>query len=53
MPATNARLWIDTMKELKLDYEYKEIAGADHDSVIEQGMPDILVFFKAHSRKTR
>jgi len=24
VPATNTRLWIDTMKELKLDYEYKE-----------------------------
>lgn len=53
VPATNTRLWIDTMKELKLDYEYKEIAGADHGSVIEQGMPDIFAFFKAHPRKSR
>lgn len=53
VPATNTRLWIDTMKELKLDYEYKKIAGADHGSVIKQGMPDIFAFFKAHPRKTR
>ena len=53
VPATNTRLWIETMKELKLDYEYKEIPGADHGSVIEQGMPDIFAFFKAHARKTR
>jgi hypothetical protein len=50
---TNTRLWIDTMKELKLDYEYKEIPGADHGTVIEQGMPDIFAFFKAHARRTR
>ena len=53
VPPTNTRLWIDTMKELKLDYEYKEIPGADHGSVIEQGMPGIFAFFEAHSRKTR
>jgi len=53
VPASNTRLWIDTMEELKLDYEYKEIAGADHGTVIEQGLPDIFAFFKAHPRKTR
>ncbi len=53
VPATNTRLWIDTMQELKLDYEYKEIPGADHGTVIEQGMPDIFAFFKAHPRRTR
>lgn len=53
VPATNTRMWIETMKELKLDYDYKEIAGADHGSVIEQGMPDIFAFFNAHARKTR
>jgi hypothetical protein len=41
------------MKELKLDYEHKQIAGADHGSVIEQGMPDIFAVFTAHTRKTR
>ena len=51
--ATNTRLWIDTMKELKLDYDYKEIPGADHGTVIEQGVPDIFAFFKAHPKKTR
>jgi len=50
VPATNTRMWIDTMKELKLDYQYKEIPGADHGTVIEQGMPDIFTFFDAHAK---
>ncbi len=39
VPVANTRMWVDSMKELKLDYEYKEIPGADHGTVIEQGMP--------------
>jgi alpha-beta hydrolase superfamily lysophospholipase len=50
VPVTNTRMWVDTMKELKLNYEYKEFPGATHGSVIEEGMPDILGFFKAHSK---
>jgi predicted esterase len=46
VPVTNTRMWVDTMKELKLNYEYKEIPGATHGSVIEQGMPDIFAFFR-------
>lgn len=53
VPVTNTRMWVDTMKELKLNYEYKEIPGADHGSVIEQGMPDIFAFFKAHTKPSR
>jgi alpha-beta hydrolase superfamily lysophospholipase len=53
VPATNTRMWIDTMNELTLNYEYKEIPGADHGSVIEQGMPDIFAFFKTHQRPAR
>jgi alpha-beta hydrolase superfamily lysophospholipase len=53
VPATNTRMWIDTMKELKLNYEYKEIPGADHGTVIEEGMGDIFTFFKARPRRLR
>jgi predicted peptidase len=53
VPATNTRMWIDTMKELKLNYQYKEIPGADHGSVIEEGMPDIFAFFKDYTRPAR
>jgi dipeptidyl aminopeptidase/acylaminoacyl peptidase len=51
VPVTNTRMWIETMKELKMNYQYKEIPGADHGGVIEQGMPDIFAFFKAHTKK--
>lgn len=51
VPVTNTRMWVDTMKELKLDYQYKEFPGATHATVIEQSMPDIFAFFNAHTRK--
>ena len=51
VPVTNTRMWIDTMKELKLDYVYKEFPGATHITVIEQAMPDIFAFFNAHTKK--
>jgi len=50
VPVTNTRMWVETMKELKLNYEYKEFPGATHASVIEQGMPDIFAFFNAHTK---
>ncbi len=42
---------VDSMKELKLDYEYKEIPGADHGTVIEQGIPALFAFCNSHVRK--
>ena len=41
------------LKDLKLESRYKEIAGADHGSVIEQGLPDIFAFFKEHTKPAR
>ena len=51
VPVANTRTWVETMKELKLNYQYKEIPGADHGGVIEQGMPDIFEFFKQHVKR--
>ena len=53
VPVTNTRMWVDTMKEMKLNYEYKEIPGANHGSVIEQGMPADLRVFKGSTRSNR
>ena len=50
VPVTDTRMWVETMKELKLNYSYEEFPGATHGSVIEQGMPDIFAFFKAHAK---
>jgi predicted peptidase len=53
VPVTNTRMWVDTMKEMKMDFEYKEIPGADHGPVIEQGMADIFAFFSKHTKAGR
>jgi len=39
------------MKEHNMTYEYLEIPGGDHGSVISTGMPNIFAFFAAHSSK--
>lgn len=50
VPVTNTRMWVDTMKELKMKYEYKEYPGVTHGPIIEAAMPDIFAFFKAHKK---
>jgi pimeloyl-ACP methyl ester carboxylesterase len=47
---STARLWAETMDELDVEHEYKEIAGADHGSVIDLAMPDIFAFFAKHTK---
>jgi poly(3-hydroxybutyrate) depolymerase len=48
-----ARQWVETIKELKMTHKYIEIPGANHGSVIDQGMPDVFAFFKEHARAAR
>jgi dipeptidyl aminopeptidase/acylaminoacyl peptidase len=50
VPVTNTRMWVDTMKELKLDYEYVEQPGITHGPVIESGLKPIYAFFAKHKR---
>lgn len=50
VPVTHTRMWADTMKDLGLNYRYKEYPGATHGSVIELSMPDIYAFFQAHPK---
>lgn len=50
VPVTHTRMWADTMKDLGLNYQYKEYPGATHGSVIELSMPDIYAFFQAHPK---
>ena len=45
VPVKNTREWMDTMKELGMKYEYIELSGGDHGTVINDGMPDIFRFF--------
>ena len=46
----NVRMWVDTMKELQLNYEYKEHPGVTHGPIIAASMPDIYAFFAKHSK---
>jgi hypothetical protein len=34
----------------QMEYEYRVIAGADHGSVIGEGMEAIFAFFEAHAQ---
>jgi len=39
------------MKELKMDYQYVEVACGTHGSVLTTGAPDIYAFFNKHAKK--
>jgi len=51
VPVDYTRRWIETMKELKMNYKYIEMPGEDHGSIIAKGMPDIFAFFKEPAKQ--
>jgi predicted esterase len=53
VPVAGTRLWIEKMKELKMNYQYVEVPGGDHGSVLTSGAPDIFAFFARHTRADR
>ena len=34
VPVANVRMWVDTMKEFQMNYEYKEYPGLSHGPII-------------------
>jgi predicted esterase len=50
VPVASTRLWVDTLKELGMTYEYHEIPGGDHGSAVTEGMPAIFAFFGKQSK---
>lgn len=50
VPVANVRLWVDTMKELQMNFEYKEHPGVTHGPIMAAAMPDIYAFFAKHSK---
>jgi predicted peptidase len=50
VPVTNTRMWVDTMKEMNLNYEYVEQPGISHGPVIQTGLKPIYEFFAKHTR---
>ena len=47
----NTRMWVDTAKQLGLDYQYSELPGINHGPVITASQKDVYAFFDRHSRK--
>ena len=50
VPVANVRMWVDTMKELQMNFEYKEYPGVTHGPIMAASMPDIYAFFATHSK---
>ena len=50
VPATNTRVWAESLKSLEMDHKYIEFPQGDHGNVITDGMPGIFDFFKANPR---
>lgn len=51
VPVANVRTWVDTMKELQMNYEYKEYPGVTHGPIMSASMADIYAFFAKHSKQ--
>jgi predicted peptidase len=49
VPIANVRTWVDTMKELQMNYEYKEYP-VSHGPIMGASMADIYTFFAKHSK---
>ena len=53
VPVVGTRLWIEKMKDMKMTYQYVEVPGGDHGSVLTTGAPDIFAFFAKHTKAAR
>jgi len=53
VPVAGTRLWVEKMKSLNMTYQYVEVPGGDHGSVLTTGAPDIFAFFAQHTRTAR
>lgn len=50
VPTSVGRAWVDAMKALNMNYQYIEVPGGDHGSVISSHQAEIFAFFAKHSR---
>jgi predicted esterase len=50
VPVANVRMWVDTMKELQMNYEYTEYPGVTHGPIMGASMEAIYTFFARHSK---
>ena len=50
VPVANVRTWVETMKELQMNFEYKEYPGVTHGPIMGASMDSIYAFFAQHSK---
>jgi predicted esterase len=51
VPVTVGRAWAEAMKSIPMkDYQYIEVAGGDHGTVIGSHQAEVFAFFARHSR---
>lgn len=50
VPVDYTRRWINAMQDLSMNYEYIELPGEDHGTIIAKSMPSIFAFFAEHSK---
>jgi predicted peptidase len=50
VPVDYTRRWIGVMKNLGMNYEYIELPGEDHGTIIAKSMPTTFAFFNQHTR---
>jgi predicted esterase len=50
VPTPVGRAWVEAMRSLQMNYQYIEVPGGDHGSVISSHQADIFAFFAKHSR---
>jgi predicted peptidase len=50
VPVANVRMWVDTMKELQMNVEYKEYPGVTHGPIMGASMESIYAFFAKYSK---
>ena len=50
VPVSLSRTWVDVMKSLKMKYQYIEVPGGDHGSVMTSHQSDVFGFFAKFSR---
>ena len=51
VPVTLSRTWVDVMKSLKMTYQYDEVPGGTHGSVISSRQPEIFAFFAKYTKR--
>ena len=50
VPVTMAQRWAEVIRSLKMQFQYIEVPGGDHGTVITSHQAEIFAFFARHSR---